>query len=151
MGEEARVARAEVRVPLSPAAAFDVFTAGIGGWWRGYWNDERAVSIRLEPGVGGRLVEVWDPATGEGFEIGRVTAWEPGRRVAFSWRESGWEPDESTEVGVGFEPAEGATRVTLAHGGWESVAGDPYAGEGYAEGWEELLGWYAEAAAEAAS
>ena len=151
MSATARVAQAAVEVPVAPGAAFELFTARIGDWWRDYWNDAQAVTIRLEPGAGGRLVEVWDPETGEGFEIGRVTAWEPGRRLALSWRESGWEADEATEVEVRFEPTGGGTRAALVHRGWERVAGDPHAGEGYTEGWEELLAWYAEAAAEAAS
>lgn len=144
MSATPRTVHAGVEVALDPAAAFERFTAGIGDWWRDYWNDaERAVGLRLEPGVGGRLVEVHDVASGDGFEVGRVIAWEPGRRLAVGWRESGWEPEEATEVEVGFAPAAGGTRVELVHRGWERVASDPFAGDGYDEGWAELLGWFA--------
>jgi hypothetical protein len=34
--------------------------------------------VRIEPRVGGRFIEVYDVETDEGFEVGRVTAWEPG-------------------------------------------------------------------------
>ncbi len=34
--------------------------------------------MRIEPRVGGRFIEVYDVETDEGFEVGRVTAWEPG-------------------------------------------------------------------------
>lgn len=134
-----------VGVPLDPERAFALFTAGIGDWWRDYWNDERATRIRFEdPGTGGRLVELWGD---EGaFEIGRVTAWRPGREVAFSWREAGWPAGESTAVAVSFEPSDGGTEVTLEHRGWDGLS-RPSAGEGYDSGWEELLGWYAKAAA----
>ena len=134
-----------IRVPVDPAKAFTVFTDGIGGWWRYYYNAPDATGIRLEPGVGGRLMELDD--AGEGFEVGRVTAWEPGRRLVLTWRQADWAADEATEVEVTFAPVEGGTRVTLEHRGWEDVSSDPAAGEGYAEGWEELLDWYAAATA----
>ena len=43
----------------------------------------RAENVRFEPGVGGRLVEVHDAATGEGRTMGDVTVWEPGARLVF--------------------------------------------------------------------
>jgi uncharacterized protein YndB with AHSA1/START domain len=142
---------ATVEVPCDPDTAFEIFTRDIGAWWkRGtyYWNDaDRGLQYRLEPQVGGRLVEVYDLETGEGFEIGRVLAWEPGKRLVFTWRQGNWDPTESTDVEVRFEPSASGTLVTVEHGGWERV---PSAGrsqiEGYGEGWAELLGFYAGAA-----
>lgn len=146
-------ATAAVDVPCDPGTAFDIFTGDIGTWWkRGtrYWNDSaRAVELRLEPHVGGRLLEVYDPGTGEGFEIGRVLAWEPGKRLVFTWRQDDWAASEVTEVEVRFEAAGSGTRVTVEHGGWDRV---PVAGtgvtDGYSHGWQELLGFYAQAAEE---
>ena len=67
-------ATAEVLVEATPEQAFAIFTDEIGLWWRRdtpYWNDrERGRSVRIEPGVGGRFVEVWDIEGGTGFEIG---------------------------------------------------------------------------------
>jgi uncharacterized protein YndB with AHSA1/START domain len=87
-------AEASIEVPLSPDAAFDLYTRGIDRWWRlgtPYWNDgKRAVGLRFEPFVGGRFIEVHDAASGDGFEIGRVLAWEPGKRLVYTWREQGW-------------------------------------------------------------
>ena len=95
MGAEPTVSRS-VEVPVDPAAAFELYTGGSNRWWRRgswYWNDrERARGLRIEPFVGGRFVEVYDEATGEGFEIGGVTVWEPGRRVAYTWRQADWPP-----------------------------------------------------------
>ena len=58
------VARAEVNVDATPEEAFALFTEDIGLWWRRdtpYWNDrDRGLSIRIEPGVGGRFIEVYD-------------------------------------------------------------------------------------------
>ena len=42
--------------------------------------------MRCEPGVGGRLLEVYDEATGEGRELGRITGWDHGVRLA--WKSS---------------------------------------------------------------
>src|SRR5437660_7140983 len=69
---------ASVEVALDPVNAFAVFTEEINRWWRPgpmNWNDSaRAVGIHIEPGVGGRWIEVYDEATGEGFECGRLVS-----------------------------------------------------------------------------
>ncbi len=141
-------ARAEVLVQATPEEAFAIFTDEIALWWRTgtpYWNDrERARSVRIEPGVGGRFIEVHDPETDAGFEVGRVTAWEPGRRLALTWTQVGWPDGVATDVEVTFEPVAGGTRVRLEQTGFERV---PDAGTfigGYESGWRELLGWFAE-------
>lgn len=137
--------RVLVRVALPPDRAFDLFSAGIGRWWREYWNDDRATGIAFEKqAVGGRLLELWGDAGA--FEIGRVTTWRPGEEVAFSWRQADWPMGESTEVDVSFRPANGGTEVALEHRGWAGLS-DPTAAEGYDSGWEELLSLYAAAAA----
>ncbi|WP_230686378.1 SRPBCC domain-containing protein [Catellatospora vulcania] len=140
---------AEIEVACDPATAFTVFTADIGTWWkRGthYWNDpERGRSMRFEPQVGGRFIEVYDD--GEGYELGRVQVWEPGERLVFGWRTADWAPGVSTSVEVRFTPVAGGTRVTIEHSGWEQFgAGGAGSAEGYGKGWAELLGWYAEQA-----
>jgi uncharacterized protein YndB with AHSA1/START domain len=112
-------------VGVDPAKAFEVFTAEIGAWYRPgrySWNDpDRAVGIRFEPGAGGRLIEVWDEATGEGYEMGRVIAWEPGRRILFQYRNVSLPPAPLTEVEVRFQPVGGGTRVTLEHRGFDRL------------------------------
>ncbi|MEV6332864.1 SRPBCC domain-containing protein [Streptomyces sp. NPDC051909] len=142
-------ATAAVEVACDPATAFAIFTADIGNWWkRGtpYWNEpDKGRELRFEPQVGGRLVEVHDLETGEGFEIGRVLVWEPGQRLLFTWRQGDWDASESTDVEVRFEPTEGGTRVTVEHGGWERIpSAGPGMPEGYSHGWAELLGYYTE-------
>ena len=142
-------ARAEVVVDATPDEAFRIFTDEIGFWWRQntrYWNDaERALYIRIEPGVGGRFVEVYDAATDAGFEIGRVTAWDPGERLGLTWTQVGWPEGVSTEIEVTFEPLGEQTLVRLEQTGFERVG--PGADEfraGYEAGWAEVLGWFAE-------
>ena len=142
------VATAEVHVEATPDEAFAIFTDEIGLWWRTdtpYWNDrERGRSVRIEPGVGGRFVEIYDLETGAGFEVGRVTAWEPGNRLALTWTQAGWPEGVATDIEVTFEPVAGGTRVRLEQTGFERVPdAEAYLG-GYAAGWTELLGWFAE-------
>ena len=71
--------------------------------------------------MGGRLVEVHDEATGEGFEIGRVLVWEPGARLVFGFRSVFFPPEPMTEVEVRFDPVGRGTRVTLEHRGLDRL------------------------------
>jgi uncharacterized protein YndB with AHSA1/START domain len=149
--ETAPAVSQSIEVRVDPTTAFDLYTDKINRWWKRdswYWNDrDRARGLRIEPWVGGRFVEVYDQATGEGFEIGRVRGWEPGRRVVYSWRQADWQPGEEMEIEVTFEPAATGTLVTINVRGWERVTGGAEVGRGYGEGAKELLAWYAEAAA----
>jgi len=108
---EARSVSAAVEVPVDPATAFTAFTDELDLWWvRGpinYFDAARAVAMVCEPGVGGRLIEVYDAATGEGLELGRITVWEPGSRL--SWTSS----VDDVEIDVRFVPFSSGTVVRL--------------------------------------
>jgi hypothetical protein len=136
-GQPASV-RVSVHVRADPKAAFAAFTDDIDSWYvkdrHTLADPARAVAITFEPGAGGRLVEVYDRDTGDGREIGRVTVWEPGRRLAFT-------DERGTEVEVWFEPAGDRTRVTLEHRGLERLRPD-LATEHARHGWRLLLPWY---------
>lgn len=140
-------ATATVEVPVDPMTAFEIFTKEIGQWWRPgpiNWNDAaRAIGMRFEPRVGGRLIEVYDGATGEGLECGRITLREPGVRLVYLYRDAGHEIDD-TEVEVRFEPTEGGTRVTVEHRGWEKVQARlrERSREIKRFGWSNILGWF---------
>ena len=140
---------AQVTVDASPDEAFRIFTEEIGLWWRRgtpYWNDaERGLTIRIEPRVGGRWIEVYDLDTETGYEVGRVTSWEPGRRFAMTWTQIGWPDGVNTDLEVAFEPDGERTVVTLTQTGFERVgaAGEEERG-GYSSGWREVLGWFAD-------
>ncbi len=79
--------------------------------------------MRFEPGSPGRLIEVYDEHAGDVFEIGRISAWEPGQQLAFQWRQPNFDEGQETLVEVRFEEAEDGTKITLTHSGW---AGIPY-------------------------
>lgn len=109
----------EVEVNLDPATAFTVFTDEINLWWlRGpinNWDSARVVEMRCEPGIGGRLLEIYDEARGDVLELARITAWEPGTRLA--WTSS----VDDVRIEVRFEAIGHGTRVrvqaTLPAGG----------------------------------
>jgi len=100
-----------VEVAVDPATAFSVFTEELDLWWvRGPINHHaggRALAMRCEPGVGGRLLEVYNETTGDALELARITAWEPGNRLA--WTSS--IDDVRTEVR--FEPSDAGTLVRV--------------------------------------
>lgn len=106
-----RSVTSSVVVDVDPHTAFTAFTEELDFWWvRGPINHHaagRVVAMRCEPGVGGRLLEVYDETTGEALELARITAWEPGRRLA--WASS--IDDVGTEVL--FEATQAGTRVQV--------------------------------------
>ena len=143
---EATVSGAEVVVAVDPDRAFEAFTAEIDKWWKKdspFWMDkDRRLGLRFEPHVGGRFIEVYDEK-GEGYEIGRITAWEPGKCLAYTWRQSDWPEEGVTDVEVTFEPVSGGTRVRMRQTGWDHVPGGSELARGYSEGASTLLAWYA--------
>ncbi len=119
-------------VDLTPAEAFELFTAGIGSWWpvatHSYGGDA-VTAVVLEPRVGGRLYEV----TPDGErDWGRVLAWEPPGRLVLDWQIG---EAAGTEVEVRFAPDETGTRVDLEHSGFGET--DPR--ERYESGWDVVL------------
>jgi hypothetical protein len=136
-----------VEVAVDPTTAFMIFTQEIGQWWRPgpvNWNNAgRAVGVRIEPGTGGRWIEVHDRATGEGVTQGRFTVWNLGERLVFLYQDTGHQLD-GTEVEIGFTPVEGGTRVTLQHRGWEGVAAESVTRARNLKrwGWGNILNWY---------
>ncbi|HET6292851.1 MAG TPA: VOC family protein [Kribbella sp.] len=108
-------ASASVEVSAEPATAFRIFTDEIDLWWvRGpinFFDASRAVAMQIEPGVGGRILEIYrrgsDTVDEDVLELGRITAWEPGSLLAY--RSS----VDDTETEIRFEPFDGGTRVSV--------------------------------------
>lgn len=123
-------ARATVSVAVPPAEAFHLFAAEIGLWWRRGPRFRAAPGesglMAIEPHVGGRVFESWttDGGAEHVHEIGHVLAWEPPRRLLFSWRATNFAPTEHTEVEVLFEPSAAGTRVTVTHSGFAALRAD---------------------------
>ena len=111
--------RREIVVGVGPERAFDVFTAGMTGWWPAAHHIGAAPiqEIVIEPREDGR----WYTRHTDGSETstGYVAAWEPPERIVVTWQISAeWKYDSSlvTTVEVRFV-AEGPerTRVELEH------------------------------------
>jgi Activator of Hsp90 ATPase homolog 1-like protein len=125
-----RSATAEVEVTADADRAFAAFTEEIDSWWvRGainFFDAARAVEMKIEPGVDGRVLEVYE---GDALELGRITVWEPGTRLAY--RSS----VDDSEVDVRFEPVEGGTRVRVTQ---TLIPG----GEKMFDFWPRVLQWF---------
>ena len=127
-----------MRVRATPERAFRAFVEDIGVWWRPstlFQTTPRPGVLSFEPGTGGRLVET--RAGGKVFEIGRISAWEPPRRLVFSWRQADFPLKLHTEVEVGFEAVGDETRVSIEHRGFDQVPGESAARHGFPDA--ELL------------
>ncbi|HYD88343.1 MAG TPA: SRPBCC domain-containing protein [Vitreimonas sp.] len=138
-----------LRVKASPREAFDMFTQEIAAWWRPNGL------FQITPGGDGvlrfegeeRLITTLP--NGKAFEIGCVTSWLPGERLAFTWRQASFSPEQQTHVEVRFEPVGDETRVTVEHRGWDAIPQGHAARHGFplaatqmrlAEHWRALLG-----------
>src|SRR6478752_7190272 len=105
-----------LRVKATPERAFQAFVEEIGAWWRPsplFETTPRPGVLSFEPGEGGRLIET--RAGGKMFEIGVIRAWEPPRRLVFSWRQANFPLELHTEVEVCFEAVGDETRVSVEH------------------------------------
>jgi uncharacterized protein YndB with AHSA1/START domain len=142
--------RSTLTVSAPVQAAFAAFTDRLGDWWtKEYtWSGPRALEeIGIEPEPGGMAYEIGP----HGFRTdwGRVTAWEPPRRLVLTWqigpdRVPVPDPARASEVEAIFEPDGGATRVSVEHRAFDRHGDDA---KGYREamtaGWHELLSRYA--------
>jgi uncharacterized protein YndB with AHSA1/START domain len=115
--------------------AFEVFTQEIALWWQPSGLFQIAPGgdgwLAFEPGVGGRLFSTL--RGGGEFEIGRISAWEPGKRLAFSWRQSSFTEEQSTDVEVLFEAVGKETRVSVEHRAWDTIPQRHAARHGFPE------------------
>ena len=145
--------RKTITVNASVERAFAVFTEGFDTWWPrshhiGGQPMEKAI---IEMRAGGRMYS--RQVDGSECDWGRVTSWEPPRRLVFAWQithEWGYEPDlaKASEVEIIFTamgPA--STRVDLEHRHFERHgAGGPNMRTAVdsPNGWGGLLQMYAD-------
>ncbi len=139
--------RMEVVVRRSPEDAFSLFTTRMTAWWpmqRFTFGPGRSHEVLMEPYVGGRFYERY--TDGDEFTIGQVLAWEPPRRVVFTWRGRWSMPTEITVQFTSREPL--VTQVQVEHSGWERLGaeGMDWRNE-YANGWPAVLAAFVESTA----
>jgi uncharacterized protein YndB with AHSA1/START domain len=138
-----------VRAPI--ALAFDVFTSGLTRWWPANVNISRKPirTIMMEPGVGGRWLEIAEDGTQTC--VATIIVWEPPHRVALLWQvnvEFRPDPTMRSEVDIRFT-ADGPdkTHVELVHHKFETMGADAGARLRNAVdgGWPGLMDRYAAA------
>ena len=136
----------QVMVKANPERAFTRFTTEIGSWWPLASHsvfEGAADRVRFEGRVGGQIVE----STPDGRESvwGTVKAWDPPRRVAFTWH-PGHKVEQAQDVEVTFTADGDRTRVQLTHVGFERLGEKDgrMAARAYPIGWEYVLGLYCE-------
>ena len=124
-----------LRVPAAPLRAFEVFTREIAAWWQpsGLFRVSDAGDGRLqfESGQGGRLVTTFEDGTE--FEIGRISVWDPGKRLVFAWRQASFSVQQATEVEVCFEAVGAETRISIEHRAWDTIPRRHAARHGFPE------------------
>jgi uncharacterized protein YndB with AHSA1/START domain len=131
-------------VSWKPDEAFRRFTADFAAWWPVSTHSIGGTLVKrvvFECRLGGRIYEEF--VDGRRFQWGKLTAWDPPHRVAFTWHPS---KDESVaqDVEVRFEPNAGGTRVVLTASGWEKLgAAAVRARKGYSVGWGSILDVFA--------
>jgi uncharacterized protein YndB with AHSA1/START domain len=143
--------RVTTLVAVDPATAFATFTEDLDLWWRKGPRYRPLAHpqgvMRLEPGVGGRLLEEYGPGAGERCELGRVRVWDPPARLVLLWRDRSFAPGEETEVEVRFAARDGGTFVELEHRGFGALRDDHPVRRGLGRGpaFESSLGlWWGE-------
>jgi hypothetical protein len=96
-----------IDVDTDPMTAFTAFTDEFDQWWgRGpidAYGSWRLMERRIEPGVGGRLVEDYGD---EVRVLGTITIWEPGARLA-------WTMGDDVIIEVTFGVLASGTRVQV--------------------------------------
>ncbi len=131
----------QLDLPVSPERAFEFFAPGFASWWPVATHSlSRSFTTEVEIGCepGGAIAERVDDGPWQRW--GTVEAFEPGRRIRFTWH-PGREPESAQWVEVTFEPVAAGTRAILRHGGWEALGEiAPILRREYASGWQHVFG-----------
>ena len=147
MSNEETTVSVSMTVEATVERAFEYFTVEMSSWWNADHHIIEAPFERMvfEPRVGGNIYDVG--TDGSECRWSRVLAYEPPRRLVFSWDiTTDWKLEtdhtKASEVEVRFEPdGESTTRVELEHRnldrhgeGWEGMRD----GVGSPGGWPAL-------------
>ncbi|MHC8491402.1 SRPBCC domain-containing protein [Thalassospira sp. SM2505] len=117
-----------LRVECDPETAFETFITDIDHWWK---QGPRNRLIGIRPGImqfaqkdGTYVIQEADKRRPDFvIEAGKVTRFEPGKRLTFDWRWPAATDDEpATIVDIRFAPAGDQTRITLEHLGLEKLS-----------------------------
>jgi DNA-binding transcriptional ArsR family regulator/uncharacterized protein YndB with AHSA1/START domain len=123
----------DIEIAGTPAAVFAALTKDVGGWWGHPFVTARAISLALDPQLGGLFTERWDNG---GQVIASVTGWAQDEHLQMTG---------SFHMGVGvgvaaFDLAESGTGTLLRFSFRAIGVVDAAAAEGLSRGWAELVG-----------
>ena len=119
MTDELEPIRLERSLPVSPEMAFAAFTERIGEWWDpAYSADPATFTGAVLEGREEGMVYGLHSDLGE-VSWGRIAAWQPHRRLAWSWTLA-QDAAHPSLVEVTFEPEEEGSVMRLSHGGWNA-------------------------------
>jgi uncharacterized protein YndB with AHSA1/START domain len=113
--------RLSFEVGCRPDHAFAVWTQQATRWWpvSHTVTAEPGLAVTFEPRLGGRIFE--RAPSGREVDWGEITAWDPPRRLAYTWFIRTDRAD-ATDVEITFTAAgPSATRVDIEHSGWERL------------------------------
>jgi Activator of Hsp90 ATPase homolog 1-like protein len=141
--------RLSFTVACDAADAFDMWTRRTSMWWPKAHtiSGERDAAVVIEPRSGGRIFE--RTRSGEEFEWGRITDWQPPDAFTYRWHIS-TPPEQATEVEVRFtDQHNGTTLVEIEHRGFEQLGAEGETRrEGNRVGWEAFIPRFAAACGE---
>lgn len=129
-----------ILVACTPERAFQAFTAEIAAWWplaTHSVGEDKAISVRIEPAVGGRVFETI--AGGRECDWGRILTWSPPGSFSMSWH-PGRGAETQQRVTVSFAAEGTGTRVRLVHDDWAPNPQGQSARDAYNSGWDTVLG-----------
>ncbi|WP_309130858.1 SRPBCC domain-containing protein [Brevibacterium sp.] len=132
---------------------FETFTGRLAEWWPldpfSFGGSARIASVKLEPRVGGEVIEQWHDGSTRSW--GTLLVWDPPAGFSMTWTITG----TPTEVEMRFLPLEDRlTRVDLEHRGWERLETQEldatcalpggYTGGAFNRGWSSILNAFKE-------
>jgi DNA-binding transcriptional ArsR family regulator len=123
----------DIEIASSPGVVFAALTKDVGGWWGPPFVTARAISVALEPRLGGQFTERWDNG---GQVIASVTGWAQDEYLALTG---------SFHMGVGvgvasFDLAEAGTGTLLRFSFRAIGVVDAEVAGAMSRAWAELVG-----------
>jgi hypothetical protein len=123
----------DIEIAGSPGAVFAALTKDVGGWWGPPFVTARAISMALEPRLGGLFTERWDNG---GQVIASVTGWAQDEYLALTG---------SFHMGAGvgvasFDLAEAGTGTLLRFSFRAIGVVDAEVAGAMSRAWAELVG-----------